>query len=149
MPSSIWNQPLESLYDGLAAPKSAPAAVTASAVSARFGLALLIKVLEVTIRRKTFSGDPAQFQAMLEAARAESAKLAQAADDDTNASPDRRRSEIPMLAAQAAEAGLAQCAHARPFITGPLVADLEAAVLLLDAARRAILVCVESNARGK
>ncbi len=149
MSGSIWKQPLESLYDGLAAPKSAPAAVTASAVSARFGLALLIKVLEVTIRRKAFSGDPAQFNAMIETARAESAKLAQAADDDTNAGPERRQSEIPTLAARAAEAGLAQCAKARPFITGPIAADLEAAVLLLDAARRAIIVCVESNARGK
>lgn len=149
MSGSIWNQPLESLYDGLAAAKSAPAAVTASAVSARFGLALLIKILEVTLRRKTFSGDPAQFNAMIEAARAESAKLAQAADDDTNSGPDRRRSEIPMIAAQAAEAGLAQCASARPFITGPIAADLEAAILLLEAARRAILVCLESNARGK
>jgi len=145
MSGSIWNRPLESLCDGLAAPKSAPAAVTASAVSARFGLALLIKALDVTRRRKTFSGDPAQIEAMIEAARAESAKLTQAADDDTNADPDRRRSEIPTIAAQAAEAGLAQCVDARPLITGPLVADLEAAVLLLDAAHRAILLCLEAN----
>jgi formiminotetrahydrofolate cyclodeaminase len=64
--ATIWEAPLESLYDGLAAAKPAPAGVTAAAVSARLGLALLIKTLEITARR---AGDVETARALLPAAR--------------------------------------------------------------------------------
>jgi|HubBroStandDraft_4_1064222.scaffolds.fasta_scaffold935837_1 formiminotetrahydrofolate cyclodeaminase len=142
---SIWNETLESLYQDLEAAKPAPAGVTAAAVSARLGLGLLIKTLEVARKRKNFSGDAKQAGALIEAARRESAKLAAAADEDITADAARRRSEIPMQAAGAAEAGLALCEDARGIVTGAITADLEAAALLLQAGLRAIQVCVRSN----
>lgn len=145
MTHSIWNETVESLYQSLAAPKPAPAGVTAAAVSARLGLALLIKTLEVVRKRKTFSGDAGQVGAWIEAARRESATLAEAADEDITAEAARRRSEVPMKAALAAEAGLALCAEARGVVTGAVIADLEAAALLLQAGLSAIHICVRSN----
>ncbi len=149
MPDSIWNKPLESLVQNLEAPKPAPAAVTAAAVSARLGLALLIKVLEIVRGRKNFAGNGARVQSMIDAAREESVKLAQAADDDITGDAGRKRSQIPMLAAQAAESGLALCAEARGAVTGAIVADLEAAALLLQAGLTAIHACLRSNAQGR
>lgn len=145
MKQSIWNQPLKSLYRDLAEPAPAPAAVTAAAVSARMGLALLIKVLEVAGRRKNFGGDRERLRKMIEAARVESLMLAEAADEDIVAGAEQRRSEVPLKAAHAAEAGLALCAEARGVVTGAVAADLEAAALLLEAGVRAIQVCVRSN----
>jgi formiminotetrahydrofolate cyclodeaminase len=143
---SIWNESLESLYRDLAAPKPAPAAVTAAAVSARLGLALLIKTLEIVGRRRSFSGDAEKVRALIDAARAESEKLAEAAGEDITADPERRRSEVPMKAAHAAKSGLTLCSEAREFVTGAVAADLEAAALLLQAGLSAIQVCVRSNA---
>jgi formiminotetrahydrofolate cyclodeaminase len=146
MTDSIWNKPLELLVQNLEAPKPAPAAVTAAAVSARLGLALLIKVLEIVRRRKNFAGDGTRVQLMIDAAREESVKLAQAADDDITGDAGRKRSEIPMLAAQAAESGLALCAEARGAVTGAITADLDAAVFLVEAGLGAIQTCLRSNA---
>jgi formiminotetrahydrofolate cyclodeaminase len=145
---SIWNEPMETLYRDLVAPKPSPAAVTAAAVSARLGLALLIKVLDIVGKRKSFSGDAEKLNAMIDTARRESAKLAQAADDDVTADAERRRSEVPMQAADAAEAGLKLCREARAVVTGAIVADLEAAAVLLQAGLGAIQVCVRSNLAG-
>ena len=145
MTDSIWNESLESLYQNLEAAKPAPAGVTAAAVSARLGLGLLIKTLEVVRKRKNFSGDGIRVRAVLDAARRESSKLAEAADDDITAMPDASAARIPMLAAQAAESGLALCAEARGAVTGAIVADLEAATLLLQAGLNAIHVCLRSN----
>ena len=142
---SIWNESLESLYRDLEAAKPAPAGVTAAAVSARLGLGLLIKTLEVVRKRKNFSGDGEQVGALIDAARRESATLAGAADEDITADAERRRSEVPMKAARAAEAGLALCAKARGVVTGAIAADLEAAALLLQAGLSAIQICVRSN----
>ena len=145
MHNSIWNQPLESFYADLAAPTPAPAAVSAAAVTARFGVALLIKVLEIVRRRKSFTGDRDVLASWIATAQRESAILAQAADADITAPQERKRSEIPSEAAQAAETGLALCAHARTVVTGAISADLEAAAAFLDSAVRAIRHCVESN----
>jgi formiminotetrahydrofolate cyclodeaminase len=139
---SIWAAPLESLYDGLAAAKPAPAGVTAAAVCARFGMALLIKTLEITAKRshaETILG-------WLTVARRYSEILAEAANDDIVGSPERKRIEIPMNAARAAVAGLDLCAEAAGVVRGALAADLGAAAALLCAAVRAILLCVDSNA---
>ncbi len=145
MNHSIWNESLESLYQDLEAAKPTPAGVTAAAVSARLGLGLLIKTLEVVRKRKSFSGDADKVRAALDAARRESAKLAEAADEDITADAARKRSAVPLKAAAAAEAGLALCEEARAFVTGAITADLEAATLLLQAGLNAIRVCVRSN----
>ncbi len=149
MSQSIWVGSFESLYQDLAAPNPAPAAVTAAAVSARLGVALLIKVLEIVSNRKSFSGDVEKVRAIIDAARRESATLAQAADDDITANSVRRRSEVPMQAADAAEAGLKLCREARAVVTGAIVADLETAVLLLQAGRDAIERCLRANSQTR
>ena len=145
MHNSIWNQPLESFCADLAAPTPAPAAVSAAAVTARFGIALLIKVLEIVQRRRSFTGDRKALVSWIAAAHQQSIVLAEAADADITAPPERKRSEIPNQAGRAAEAGLALCAHARAVVTGAISADLDAAVAFLDCAARAIRRCVESN----
>jgi formiminotetrahydrofolate cyclodeaminase len=137
---SIWTQPLESLYEGLAAAKPAPAGVTAAAVSARFGMALLIKALEITARRNE------GVRGWIDVARGYSAILAEAAHDDIVAAPERKRIEIPMRAARAAAGGLELCAEAASVVRGPLAADLGVAAMLLCASVRAIVLCVDSNA---
>ena len=139
----IWDESLESLYAGLAAAKPAPAGVTAAAVSARFGLALLIKTLEVTSKRGV--GLP-QLSMWIERAREEAAVLAEAANDDIVAAPEPKRIEIPMMAARSAAAGLDLCAEAAGSVRGALAADLGVAAMMLCAAVRGILLCVESNA---
>lgn len=143
---SIWTEPLESLYAALAAAKPAPAGVTAAAVSARLGLALLIKALEIAARRKDFAGDTETVRAWLLAARRYSEILAEAANDDIVAAPERKRIEIPMNAARSAAAGLDLCAEAAGLVRGALAADVGVASALLCAAVRAILLCVDSNA---
>ncbi len=139
---TIWEAPLESLYEGLAAAKPSPAGVTAAAVSARLGLALLIKTLEITARR---SGDAETVRAWITASRRYSDILAEAANDDIVAAAERKRIEIPMNAARAAVGGLDLCSEAAGLVRGPLAADLGAAAALLCAAVRAIVLCVDSN----
>jgi formiminotetrahydrofolate cyclodeaminase len=138
----IWDESLESLYAGLAAAKPAPAGVTAAAVSARFGLALLIKTLEITARR---DGSP-QLRLWIDTARREADVLAEASNNDIVAAPERKRIEIPMIAARSAAAGLDLCAEAAGSVRGALAADLGVAAMMLCAAVRGILLCVDSNA---
>jgi formiminotetrahydrofolate cyclodeaminase len=134
------------LYEGLAAAKPAPAGVTAAAVSARFGMALLIKTLEISGKRKDFAGDGDAVRAWITAARRYSEILAEAANDDIVGAPERKRIEIPMNAARAAVAGLDLCAEAAGVVRGALAADLGVAAMLLCSAVRSIRLCVDSNA---
>ena|SRR5271170_4102623 len=143
--ATIWTESLESLYEALAAPKFAPAGVTAAAVSARFGLALLIKALGITLRRKDFTGEAETLHGWLRAARRYAEILAEAANDDIGAAPERKRLEIPMIAARTAAAGLDLCAEAAGSVRGTLAADVGVAAELLCSAVRAILLCVDSN----
>jgi formiminotetrahydrofolate cyclodeaminase len=143
---SIWTEPLESLYEGLAAAKPSPAGVTAAAVNARFGMALLIKTLEITVRRRDFSGDAEAVRGWIATARRYSEILAEAATDDIVGAPERKRIEIPMNAARAAAAGLDLCAEAAGVVLGALAADVGVAAVLLGSAVRAIVLCVDSNA---
>ncbi len=108
-------------------------------------MALLIKGLEIVGKRKTFAGDREKLRKLIETARRESAKLAEAADEDIVADADHRRSAVPMKAAQAAEAGLEICHAARSIVTGAITADLEAAALLMKAGLDAVHACVRSN----
>ncbi len=142
-------------------PGSAPAAVAVSAVAANLGLGLLIKVLEITGRRKSFTGDSQQLRALIEAARRESERLRSLADEDIaavrqfvgseNPAAARNAIEVPMRAARAAVAGLDLCVEAagtvRGLTQGLLAADLGAAEILLSAAVRAILLSVDFNLR--
>lgn len=145
---TIWEAPLESLYEGLAAPKPAPAGVTAAAVSARFGMALLIKALEIAVKRRDFSGDAVAVRSWIEAALKEADALAEAANEDIAGAPELKRIEIPMIAARAAAAGLDLCAEAAGVVRGALAADVGVAAVLLGGAVRAIVLCVDSNAGG-
>ncbi|HEY4363738.1 MAG TPA: cyclodeaminase/cyclohydrolase family protein [Bryobacteraceae bacterium] len=155
MDASIWSKTLESFCEEVAGTNPAPAAVAASAVAANLGLGLLIKVLEITARRKSFAGDSEKVRALVDAARRESQELKATADEDIAAVRRYLRSrdsaavrdaiEVPMRAARAAVAGLELCGEAAEIVRGLPAADLGAAVLLLSAAVRAILLSVDFN----
>lgn len=147
MTVSVWATPVETLYQELMLPKPAPASVVAAAVTARMGIALLIKTLAVVGNRKSFDGDRNKLKTLTEAAQRESAKLAEAADDDVTGAPERKLSEVPMNAAAGCEAALLLCAEARAIASGSVAVDIEVAVLLLTAAHRSVLMCVGSNLR--
>jgi formiminotetrahydrofolate cyclodeaminase len=162
MDASIWSATLTSFCEEVAASKPAPAAVAVSAVAANLGLGLLIKVLEITAKRKSFTGDSQRLRTLIDAARHESQQLRTAADQDIAAvrqylsSRDpsairnaavRNAIDVPLLAARAAVSGLDLCGEAAAGIHGLLAADLGAAVLLLSASMRAILLSVDANLR--
>jgi formiminotetrahydrofolate cyclodeaminase len=147
MAVSVWATSVESLYQELTLPKPAPASVVAAAVTARMGIALLIKTLAVVGNRNSFEGEREKLKTLTEAAQRESSKLAEAAEDDVTGAPERKRSEVPMNAALAAEAALVLCAEARAIATGSIAVDIEIAVMLLTAAHRSVLMCVGSNLR--
>ena len=147
MTVSVWAMSVESLYQELTLPKPAPASIVAAAVTARMGIALLIKTLAVVGSRNSFEGDRDQLKTLTEAAQRESSKLAEVAEDDVTGAPERKRSEVPMNAALAAEAALVLCVEARAIATGSIAVDIEIAVLLLTAAHRSVLMCIGSNLR--
>jgi formiminotetrahydrofolate cyclodeaminase len=109
-------------------------------------MALLIKTLEITVKRRDFAGDAAALRVWIEAARKEADALAEAANDDITGEAERKRIEIPMIAARAAAAGLDLCAEAAGVVRGALAADIGVAAMLLCGAVRAIVLCVDSNA---
>lgn len=155
MQDSIWQSTLAAFCDHVAAVQPGPAAVSASAVAGGLGLGLLIKVLDIVRRRKSFTGDLEAVTALIDAARHESLNLREAADADivalheSGGNPFAAKSviEVPMAAARAAGAGVDLCASAAALIHGPPAADLGSAVLLLSASLRATLLCVEFNVR--
>jgi formiminotetrahydrofolate cyclodeaminase len=155
---SIWPGTLASFCEDVAGSNPAPAAVAASAVTASLGLSLLIKVLKIAGRRKSFRGDAQKLKALIDVARREQEELKKAADEDIHAvrlyvgsrdpSGARNAIEVPMRAARAAGAGLDLCAEGAQIEgvkQGLPAADLHAASILLSAALRAILVSVEFN----
>jgi formiminotetrahydrofolate cyclodeaminase len=155
--TSVWLTTLGAFSDEVATPSPVPAAVAVSAVTAQLGLGLLIKVLEITAKRKGFSGDSLKVRALIDAAHQESEQLRAVADEDIaavrqflsfrNSSAVRNAIEVPMRAARAGVAGLDLCGEAAGIIHGLLAADLGAGVLLLSAGVRAILISVDSNLR--
>src|ERR1700686_4094984 len=118
MTVSVWATSVESLYQELTLAKPAPASVVAAAVTARMGIALLIKTLAVVGNRNSFEGDRDKLKTLTEAAQRESSKLAEVAEDVVTGAPERKRSEVPMNAARPAEAALGLCAEARAIATG-------------------------------
>jgi formiminotetrahydrofolate cyclodeaminase len=160
MHASIWPGTLASFCEEVAGSNPAPAAVAASAVTASLGLSLLIKVLEITGRRKSFAGDAHRVRALIEGAHRALADLKRAADDDIQAvrlyvgSKDpagaRDAIDVPLRAARAACAGLDLCVEGAdvPGVTSGLpAADFCAAVYMLSTAVRAILLSVTFNLR--
>src|ERR1700722_18345617 len=85
MSASIWPATLESFCEEVAGTNPAPAAVAVSAVTANLALGLLIKILEVTGKRRNFAGDSQKLRALIDAARHESQQLRSAADEDIEA----------------------------------------------------------------
>jgi formiminotetrahydrofolate cyclodeaminase len=157
MDASIWSATLASFCEEVGGSNPAPASVAVSAVAANLGLGLLIKVLKITARRKSFAGDSQKLRALIDAALRESQQLRTAADEDvaavrqylssTNPAAVRNAIEVPIRAARAAVSGIELCGEASGIIYGLLAADLGAAVLLLSASVRAILLSVDFNLR--
>jgi formiminotetrahydrofolate cyclodeaminase len=156
MADSIWKSKLEEFRVQVASRAPVPAGVSVAAVSATLGLNLLIKVLEITRKRKDFSGDPRKIEEWLTSARTESDRLKQYADQDVvayaeymatrNAAALRKAIEVPLGAARAAAAGIKLCADAADITPASIAPDLGTATILLTGAVRSILLSVESNA---
>ncbi|HLK22325.1 MAG TPA: cyclodeaminase/cyclohydrolase family protein [Bryobacteraceae bacterium] len=160
MAESVWKSTLEDFRDRLAGRESVPAGVSVAAVSASLGLSLFVKVLEIVRTRKDFAGDPAKIEALLAQARAESAKLDRAADEDIVAFADymasrgtpgeaialQRAIQSPLRAARAAAAGLQLCSEAIALTPASIAPDLGTAALILAGSLRSMLLSVESNA---
>jgi formiminotetrahydrofolate cyclodeaminase len=156
MADSIWRSTLEEFRGQIAGSAPVPAGVSVAAVSATLGLSLLMKVLEITRKRKDFSGDPRKIEDMLTSARTESERLHQYADDDVlayaeymatrNATALRKAIEVPLEAARSAASGIKLCADASEMAPASVAPDLGTATILLAGAVRSILLSVESNA---
>ncbi len=171
MPPSLWNLTVEEFREKVASGDTSIAAVAVSAVSAACALGLAVMVLEVIGKRKNFQGDRHRLEALMEAARDESDRLARYADEDPAAyhvymralrmpkttdaergareralaAALRRATEVPLSAARAAIAGLNICAEAAEMAQGAVAADLGGAASLLAGATRAILGTVDAN----
>lgn len=148
-----------------------PAGVSASAVSASFAFGLAAKVLEVSGRRKDFTGDRSRITALLATAQTESQRMVRFAEDDIAAfhayiaavrlphatageqeeraraiaSAVRAAIDLPLGAARAAAAGIALCVDAAGMAHAGVAADLGAAAALLASAMRVFLLCADSN----
>jgi len=162
MEDSIWTTTLAAFREKAGGADPVPAGVAISAVTASLALALLAKVLDITGKRKNFTGDRQRLAALLDAARAESTLLTHMADDDIQAfnrymeckrqgreltAAIRNAIEVPMNAARSAVRGLDLCAEAAGMMQGLTAADLGAAAALLSGAVRAMLLSVDFNIR--
>jgi methenyltetrahydrofolate cyclohydrolase len=158
----IENETLAELRDKVGGTEPGPAGVSISAVTASLALALLAKVLDITGKRKDFSGDRERLALLIESARAESTCLTQLADEDVRAfnqyleciREDKDRSvairqtiEVPLKGARSAVRGLEACANALAMVHGLTAADLGIAAALLSGAVRAMLISVDFNIR--
>lgn len=168
---SLWQSTLEQFREKVASRDPSVAAVAVAAVSASCALNLVVMVLEITANRKNFQGDRHRLDALVEAALAESERLARYADEDPaayakyvrclrmpknteeeRAARDhaiagalRRATEVPLAAANAALAGLNICAQAVEIAHGAVATDLGGAAMLLAGAARAVLLSVDAN----
>ncbi len=162
---------LEGFRGAAASGESVPAGVAVCAVSASFALGLLAKVVKVSGRRKGFTGDPSKAENIADAARAESRRMLQFAEDDMAAfnaymatsrlpqttereKEERKRAmdasvrkaiEMPVAAARSAATGIGLCADATGLVHPVVMADLGAATALLAGGLRVFLLCADSN----
>ncbi|HEX4595277.1 MAG TPA: cyclodeaminase/cyclohydrolase family protein [Bryobacteraceae bacterium] len=163
MKSPIRKSTIEAVRQHIADARDPIAAgVAVASVSAGLGLALLAMTLQVTSRRKSFSGDRACLKALLNAANKESGRLLRYADQDiatyqkyreslrrkSGVDAARRRIiETPLEAASSAAQGLDLCAEAMSLVPQSVVSDVGAAAEVLAGAVRAILLTVDVNLR--
>lgn len=147
MENSVWIETLSGFRERTDGTEALPGAVTISAVSGSLALALLAKVLHIAQKRTDVT-------ALLNAARAESTRLAEFADQDIlafhryMATGDIHEAiEVPMEAARCAVRGLGICAEAAGVVRGLTAADIGAAAALLLAAVSGMLLSVEFNMR--
>jgi formiminotetrahydrofolate cyclodeaminase len=160
MSDSIWTAPLATFCDRVASLDPVPAGVSAAAVSATLGLALLAKVLEIASKRKDFSGDRELTASLLHQARNQSQILVQLAEEDIvvyrryldalrrkeSIDEARRKTiEIPLTIARTSASGIALCGHAAGLIHAALAPDLVTARALLAAAVESTLSTVDAN----
>jgi formiminotetrahydrofolate cyclodeaminase len=160
MSASIWTTTLEQFRDRMASHEPVPAGVTAAAVSAVFALALLAKVLQVTLRHKEFAGDRELVSALLDDARNLFGILEHLADDDVAAFQDyldcvrskqstdsalRKTIEVPLNVARAASLGIGLCETSAGHVHRVVAPDLGVASALLEGAVRSTLVTLKSN----
>jgi formiminotetrahydrofolate cyclodeaminase len=160
MPDSIWTATLEQFRDRMASHEPVPAGVTAAAVSATLAVALLGKVLQVTLRHKDFKGDPQLIGALLEDTRKTSAQLSRLADDDVAAFQEyldcvrakqptgpalRKTIDVPLNVARSASLGIALCEKSAGHVHAVVAPDLGVAAGLLEGAVRSALVTLKSN----
>jgi formiminotetrahydrofolate cyclodeaminase len=159
--NTIWNATLESFRESVASAEPPPAGVAVAAVSATLGVNLLLKVLAIVARRKSFAADTEKLSPLLQAAKNESVRLTQYADDDIaayraylesrrlkiedHAMALREAIETPFRAAESALSSLDLCADAAGLVHGAVLADLATAAILLNGAIRAMLLSVEVN----
>jgi methenyltetrahydrofolate cyclohydrolase len=157
---SIWTATLEEFRDRMASFEPVPAGVTLAAVSAAFALALLAKVLQVTLRHKDFAGDRDLLDALLNDAHNYSGLLSHLADDDVAAfrqytdcvrskqptgAAVRKAIEVPLDVARTAGAGITLCEKAAGHVHKVVAPDLGIAAGLLAGAVRCTLVTVHAN----
>jgi len=139
MNASLWDLPLGTVADEVAAHQPGPAGVAAAAITATLGASLLIKTLEISGQRPDLRSTAKELGAELRAA----------ADADCEAIRGSLRSpeatNIPLGAVRAVVQAYDLCNQAAPSITGLLSADLRASRELLGGAARAILTCIEAN----
>src|SRR5580704_14841562 len=112
MEASVWAGTLADFREKAGGTDPVPAGVAISAVTASLALALVAKVLLIASKKRDVS-------ALLDAARAESAQLADLADRDIRAFEQYMSTgdmlpaiEVPMEAARAVVRGLGLCAEA-------------------------------------
>lgn len=161
---SIQSTTVEDFRNEVGGSEPVPAGVSISAVSASLALALLAKVLDITARRKDFTGDRVRIEQLIEAARDLSTQLTRIADDDVRAFNEylahvrandkegaagamAKAIEVPMSGARAAVHGLDLCAEGVAMVHGLTAADLTIGAALLSGAVRAMLVSVDFNLR--
>lgn len=160
MPDSIWSATLEQFRDRMASHEPVPAGITATAVSAVLALALLAKVLQVTLRHKDFAGDRELVSALLDDARNLFGILSQLADDDVAAFQEyldcvrsrqptgnalRKTIDVPLNVARSASLGVALCETSAGHVHRVVAPDLRIAADLLEGAVRSALVTMKSN----
>jgi formiminotetrahydrofolate cyclodeaminase len=161
METSIWSTTLAEFRERASGTDPVPAGVSICAVSASLALALLTKVLEISRKRKSFTGEPEQTTRLIEGAQRESVRLTHLADEDalvfkrymecvrSKQSTDeamRDAIRVPMEAVRSAARGVALCRESAASCSRGLTAsDLGIATALLSGAGQAMLLSVESN----
>ena len=173
MKPSVWQSTLEEFRDQVASRQPVPASGCVSAVTANLALNLVVKVLEITQRKKGFEGEAEKLRALMNDAKTLSATLAGYADEDVAAfnaylnsarlpeSDDEERAkrkqamaaalqqviQAPFCAASSAAFGMRLCSDAVALVPKSLIADLGSAAALLAGAARALIVSAEFNIR--